>query len=66
MGVTLFMGFAPDVAVRPAIGAINVGYLLILAVYVVTWVSAILYVRFSGAVLDPKAENVMNDIYGQE
>ncbi len=66
LAVTLFVGFAPDVAARPVIGAINVGYLLIFSVYIVTWVSAMLYVRFSGSVLDPKAESVVNQIRTQE
>lgn len=66
LAVTLFVGFAPDIAARPVIGAINVGYLLIFAVYLVTWASAVLYVRFSGAVLDSKAASVVNEIRAQE
>lgn len=62
LAVTLFVGFAPEAASYPVFGSINVGYLLVFAVYVVTLVSAVLYVRFCSTVLDPKAENCIAQI----
>lgn len=62
LAVTLFVGFAPEAASHRVFGSINVGYLLVFAVYVVTLVSAVLYVRFCSTVLDPKAENCIAQI----
>lgn len=65
LAVTVFVGLAPGIASRPVIGAVNLGYILIFATYVITWIVAVLYVHFSSTVLDPKAKEIVDLICGE-
>lgn len=55
LGVTVLAGFAPGFMARPVLGAVNIGYVLITGVYVMTWVIALVYVRIANQNFDPKA-----------
>lgn len=45
--------YAPEFMAQPAIGAINVGILLSLLQFAITWIWTALYVRFANNRLDP-------------
>jgi uncharacterized membrane protein (DUF485 family)/nucleotide-binding universal stress UspA family protein len=65
LGITLLAGFAPEFMARRVIGAVNVGYLLIIAIYVVVWILALVYVRVANTTFDPKAASVAADATGR-
>ncbi len=55
LGVNLLAGFARGFMSESAVGALNVGYVLIIALYVMTWVVALVYVRVANRTFDTKA-----------
>ncbi len=65
LGITLLAGFAPGFMARRVVGAVNVGYLLIIAIYVVVWILALVYVRVANTTFDPKAASVAANATGR-
>lgn len=59
LGVNLLAGFAPGFMSQRAVGALNVGYVLILALYVMTWTIALIYVRVANRTFDSKAADAI-------
>ena len=59
LGVNVLAGYAPGFLSRRAVGPLNVGYVLILALYVMTWSIAALYVRVANRIFDPKAADAI-------
>lgn len=57
--VSLLAGFAPSLMSERVAGAVNVGFLLILATYVLTWVVAVVYVRHANRVHDKLTDAVL-------
>lgn len=53
--VNVLAGLAPGFMSQRVVGAFNVGYVLIVALYVMTWVIALIYVRVANRTFDPKA-----------
>lgn len=66
LGMTVLAGFAPDLMARPVFGAVNVGYLLILATYSMVWILAIVYVRVANKTFDPKVAATLEDLHPEE
>ncbi len=61
LGVMLLAGFAREFMTQKVFGPLNVGYVLILATYVMCWVMAIIYAYVADNVFDPKAERARTD-----
>jgi uncharacterized membrane protein (DUF485 family)/nucleotide-binding universal stress UspA family protein len=59
LGVNVLAGFAPGFMSQRVLGALNVGYVLILALYVMSWVIALVYVRVANRTFDPKAADAV-------
>jgi uncharacterized membrane protein (DUF485 family)/nucleotide-binding universal stress UspA family protein len=57
--VNALAGFARDFMSQSVIGALSVGYLLIIALYVMSWVIAVLYVRIANDKFDSKAADAI-------
>lgn len=57
--VNVLAGFAPDFMSQSVFGAFNVGYALIGALYVMSWIIAILYVRIANGKFDSKAADAI-------
>ncbi len=55
LGVNVLAGFARGIMSESVVGALNVGYVLIIALYVMTWVVALVYVRVANRTFDAKA-----------
>jgi uncharacterized membrane protein (DUF485 family) len=55
IGLTVLAGFAKGIMGLKVIGGLNLGFVLIAANYVLSWVLAIVYARVANAVFDPKA-----------
>jgi uncharacterized membrane protein (DUF485 family) len=55
LGVNILAGFARGIMSESAVGALNVGYVLIIVLYVMTWVIALVYVRVANRTFDTKA-----------
>lgn len=55
IATTLLAGFAKGFMAHKVIGAFNMGYLLILATYVVCWGVAVIYVRGANASFDAQS-----------
>ena len=67
IGLTALAGFAKGFMAHKVIGAVNVGFVLIAANYLLAWVLAIIYVRVANAIFDPlakKALAAMNETEG--
>ena len=62
LGVNVLAGFAPGFMGQQVVGALNVGYLLILALYVMTWVIALIYVRVANRTFDAKAADAVSSL----
>lgn len=56
LAVSLLAGYAPSLLSTPVLGPINLGFVLILFTYVLTWVIAVLYVRRANRTFDRLAE----------
>lgn len=59
LGVNVLAGFAPGFMSQRAVGAFNVGYVLIFALYVMTWAIALIYVRVANRTFDAKAADAI-------
>ncbi len=59
LGVNVLAGFAPGFMSQRVLGALNVGYVLILALYVMTWAIALIYVRVANRTFDSKAADAI-------
>ena len=57
--VSLLAGYAPALMSSRVVGAVNLGFLLILATYVLTWVVAVVYVRHANRVHDRLTDAVL-------
>lgn len=66
LGVALLAGFAREFMAQSVIGALNVGYLLILAIYAMAWIIALIYVRVANRSFDPKAEQALTALHERE
>ena len=67
IGLTALAGFAKEFMAHKVIGAVNVGFVLIAANYLLAWILAIIYVRVANAIFDPlakKALAAMNETEG--
>ncbi len=67
IGLTVLAGFAKGFMAHKVVGAVNVGFILIAANYVLAWVLAIIYVRVANATFDPlakKAVAAVNEMEG--
>ncbi len=67
IGLTVLAGFAKGFMAHKVVGAVNVGFTLIAANYVLAWVLAIIYVRVANATFDPlakKAVAAVNEMEG--
>lgn len=53
--LTLMSGFARTLMTMKVIGALNLGFLLILVAYVLCWTTALLYIRAANRLFDEKA-----------
>ncbi len=62
VGVTLLAGFAREFMTQKVFGPLNVGYVLILATYVMCWIVAIIYIYVADNVFDPKAERARTEV----
>jgi uncharacterized membrane protein (DUF485 family) len=54
-GLMLLAGYARPVMAAPALGPLNVGYVLIIIAYPMCWAVALIYVFAADAWFDPKA-----------
>ena len=59
IGLTVLAGFAREALSAPAIGPVNLGFVLIAANYLVAWVLALIYVRVANQHFDPLAEQIL-------
>lgn len=66
LGLTILAAFAPGFMAQRVIGPINVGYFLILSVYVMVWILAIAYVRVANRSFDPKVVRAADSIREQK
>ena len=53
IGLTVLAGFARPFMAMKVLGAVNVGFVLIAANYVLAWVLALAYVRAANSTFDP-------------
>jgi uncharacterized membrane protein (DUF485 family) len=64
VGLTVLAGFARNVAGVKVVGGLNLGFALIAANYILSWVLAIVYARIAGDIFDPMARKASADITG--
>jgi uncharacterized membrane protein (DUF485 family) len=60
--ITLLAGFASGFMARQVVGSVSIGFLLVLATYVVIWIIALVYVRVANRSFDPKAKKAIDDL----
>ena len=65
IGLTILAGFAKDLMGTKVIGAVNLGFVLIAANYVLSWVLAIVYGRIAADRFDPLAAQAAAQISGR-
>lgn len=61
----LLAGYARGFMAQKVIGAFNVGYLLILAVYLICWAVAVIYVRTANAKFDRQSAGAIAALPGR-
>jgi uncharacterized membrane protein (DUF485 family) len=59
VGLTVLAGFARDLLSAPAVGPVNLGFVLIAANYVIAWVLALVYVRVANRHFDPLVASIV-------
>ena len=59
VGLTVLAGFARGFLSMPAIGPINLGFVLIGANYLIAWGLALIYVRVANRHFDPLADRIL-------
>jgi uncharacterized membrane protein (DUF485 family) len=62
IALSAFAGFVPQIMDAKLIGALSLGYCLILLTYVVAWAVALWYVRVAERDFDPLKESVLESI----
>ena len=62
IGLTILAGFAKDLMGIKVIGSVNLGFVLIAANYVLSWVLAIVYGRIAADRFDPLAARAAAEI----
>lgn len=62
LAVTVLAGFDRPLMTQKIVGPLGFGYLLIIATYVLCWVSAIIYVNLAGRVFDPQARAIAEEL----
>ena len=60
IGLTALAGFAKGFLALKAIGAVNVGFMLVAGNYVLAWLLAIIYVHVANTTLDPMVERAFS------
>ena len=60
-GVMLLAGYARTFMAEKIFGSFNVGYLLVVGIYLVCWLVAILYYVLATFYLDPLAARLLSD-----
>ncbi len=60
--VNVLAGYARDFLSQSVIGSFSVGYVLIVGLYVMSWVIAVLYVRMANGKFDSKAADAIADL----
>lgn len=65
VGTTVLAGFARPLMASKAIGPLNVGFVLIAANYVLSWVLALIYVHVANNTFDPMVAKVVAVIRGR-
>jgi uncharacterized membrane protein (DUF485 family) len=63
-GVALLSGFAPALMSLKISGSFTLGYLLVVAIYVVCWAVSVAYVSIANRAFDALATSVAGDIHG--
>jgi len=58
IGLTLLAGFFRDIMAAHLLGPVNVGFVLIAANYLLSWILAIAYVRAASRHFDPAAARI--------
>lgn len=58
IGLTILAGFAKGLLGLKVIGSLNLGFVLIIANYLMSWTLAIIYVRVANNLFDPLARDV--------
>jgi len=58
IGLTLLVGFFRDAMTAHLLGPVNIGFVLIAANYLLSWLLAIAYVRVAGRHFDPPAARI--------
>jgi uncharacterized membrane protein (DUF485 family) len=59
MGLSILAGFGRDMLGAKVLGPINLGFVIIIANYVISWLLAIAYARVSARVHDPLVKTVI-------
>ena len=59
IGLTVLAGFARPFMAMKVLGAVNVGFVLIAANYVLAWAIALVYVRAANRTFDPLVTRVV-------
>ena len=59
VGLTILAGFARALLSAPAIGPVNLGFVLIGANYLIAWGLALIYVRVANRHFDPLADRIL-------
>jgi uncharacterized membrane protein (DUF485 family) len=59
VGLTILAGFARELLSVPVIGAVNLGFVLIAANYLIAWGLALIYVRVANRYFDPLADRIL-------
>lgn len=65
IGLTILAGFARELMGTKIIGSINLGYVLIAADYVLSWVLALVYGHIAANKFDPLAAKAAAEISGR-
>jgi uncharacterized membrane protein (DUF485 family) len=65
IGLTALAGFAKGFMALKVIGALNVGFFLIVCTYVLSLIIALAYVRIANSTLDPMVQKVVCALRGR-
>jgi len=63
-GVALLAGYAPGLMSLKVAGSFNVGYLLVLAIYVLCWFVSVVYVNLANRSFETRAANLTKEFSG--
>ena len=65
IGLSILSGFARPLLATKVVGSLNLGFVLIAANYVMSWIIAIIYARVSGRDHDPLVDQVIAHAVGR-